>query len=38
MPATDPIAPETRQLSIRLPRPMWIGLAALVLIVVAIVC
>src|SRR5258708_823101 len=31
----DPIAPEPR-FSIRLPRPLWIGLAAVVLVVVAV--
>lgn len=32
MSATDPIAPEPRRISIRLPQPLWIGLAVVVLI------
>ena len=36
MSATDPTLPELRRFSIRLPRPLWIGLAAIVLVVVAV--
>ncbi len=36
MVATDPISPETRRFACRLPRPLWIGLAMVVLIVVAV--
>src|SRR5579872_2968133 len=36
MPTTEPIVPEPRRFSIPLPRPLWIGLAAFVLVVVAI--
>jgi hypothetical protein len=32
MPATEPVAPEPRHLSIRLPRPLWIGVAAVIII------
>jgi hypothetical protein len=35
MAATDPIAIERRRFSIRLPRPLWIGLATVVLVVFA---
>jgi hypothetical protein len=35
MATTDPIAAESRWILIRVPRPLWIGLAAVVLIVVA---
>src|SRR6266478_2521471 len=31
MPATDPVTPDPRRFSIRLPRPLWIGVAAVVL-------
>jgi hypothetical protein len=37
MSATDPITPEPRRMSIRLPRPLWIGLFTGVLIVTATV-
>src|SRR5262245_39738563 len=33
---TDPVSSEPRCFSIRLPRPLWIGLAAIVLVVVAV--
>jgi hypothetical protein len=36
MAATGPITPEPRRFSIRLPRPLWIGLSAVVLAAVAI--
>src|SRR5437660_12768486 len=35
MVATDPVTPEPRRFSIRLPRPLWIGVFAGVLIVMA---
>src|SRR5215471_21359642 len=35
MPASDPATPEPRPSSIWLPRPLWIGLAALMLLIVA---
>jgi len=36
MAATDPVTQEPRRFSIRLPRPLWIGLATVVLVVVAV--
>ena len=36
MSATDPIIPEPRRLSIRLPRPLWIGVATAVLVVAGV--
>ena len=36
MVATDPVTPEPRRFAISLPRPLWIGLATVVLIVVAV--
>jgi hypothetical protein len=33
MPATNPVTPEPRRSSIRQPRPLWIGVAAMVLLV-----
>ena len=36
MAATDPPTPELRRFSIRLPRPLWIGLAAAVLVVLGV--
>jgi hypothetical protein len=36
MSATDPVAPKPRRFSIRLPRPLWPGVAAVVLVVVAL--
>jgi hypothetical protein len=36
MAATDPMTAEPRRFSIRLPRPLWIGLATVALIVVAV--
>jgi internalin A len=36
MPATNPSKPEPRRISTRLPRPLWIGVAAAVLVVVAV--
>jgi hypothetical protein len=36
MAAVDPINPELRRFSIRLPRPLWIGVATVVLVVVGI--
>lgn len=36
MATTDPTTPESRRFSIRLPRPLWIGLATVVLVVVTI--
>jgi hypothetical protein len=36
MSATDPTTPEPRHVAIRLPRPLWIGVAAAVVIVVAV--
>jgi hypothetical protein len=36
MPAIDPVTPEPRRFSIRLPRPMWIGVAAGVLVVLVV--
>ena len=36
MAATEPITPEPRRLSIRLPRPLWIGVATAVLVVTAV--
>jgi hypothetical protein len=35
MSASDPITPERRSFVIRLPRPLWIGVTAMVLIVVS---
>jgi len=35
MAASDPVTPECRRFSIRLPRPLWIGVATVVLIVAA---
>jgi hypothetical protein len=35
MSTTDPIAPDPRRFSIRLPQPIWVGLATVVLMVVA---
>src|SRR6185436_18909014 len=35
--ATDLITPDPPRFSIRLPRPLWIGLAAVVLIAIAVV-
>src|SRR5579864_4726420 len=32
MVATDPVTPETRRFSIRLPRPLWIGLAVMLFV------
>jgi hypothetical protein len=37
MATTDPISRESRQFSIRLPQPIWIGLATIVLIFAAVV-
>src|SRR6266446_1332594 len=37
MAATDPIAPEPWRFSFRLPRPLWVGVAAPVLLVVAVI-
>src|SRR6516165_6070854 len=36
MPATEPIIPDPRRLSLRLPRPLWIGVAAGALTVAAV--
>jgi internalin A len=36
MVATDPMTAESRQFSIRLPRPLWIGAAMVVLIVISV--
>src|SRR5258708_31333390 len=36
MATTDPITPERRRFSICLPRPLWIGMAAAVLVVLAV--
>src|SRR5579864_1082896 len=36
MSATAPLIPDPRRFSIRLPRPLWIGLATVVLVVVAV--
>jgi hypothetical protein len=36
MAAIDPVTPEPRRFSIRLPRPLWIGLATALLVVVAV--
>jgi len=35
MVASDPLPPEPRRFSIRLPRPFWLGMATVVLVVVA---
>ena len=35
MPGTDPITPDSRRCSVSLPRPLWIAVTALILIVVA---
>src|SRR5260370_42201108 len=35
MAATEPIPPEPRRFSIRIPQPLWIGLVTAVLVVVA---
>jgi len=37
MAATDSVTPEPRRFSVRLPRPLWIGLAAVVLILAPVV-
>jgi Leucine-rich repeat (LRR) protein len=34
--ATDPVTPEPRRFSIRLPRPLWIAISAMALVVVAV--
>jgi len=36
MSAADPVTPERRRMSIRLPRPLWIGVAAVLLVVAAV--
>src|SRR5262245_59311319 len=33
---TDPVSSEPRRFSMRLPRPLWIGIAAIVVVVVAV--
>jgi hypothetical protein len=35
MAATDPITPDPRRFSLRLPRPLWIGVTTIVMVVVA---